>query len=465
MLAFRLLRAELVCTLLCLAAQRTAGYVLRYLGEHTIPFGWHEGKDVFGGISALARHPNGEILAVSDHPNTVWPANISVGVDGDVRVDVGVPRKLLTPAGVPFGKALDVEGAAWLGSAAGGTELLVSTERDKAGAPSRIARFGSDLRWKGPGTDLPVPKFYGGARGDHVNKGFEGLAVSPDGRFGYVVNEFPLVRDGDAASHMVRVTKLAMPAGTPLRTVAYMLERVAVGENGVSELLALDNADSLLAVERAYAKGVGNTVRLFQFNASHGPDVSACASLQDDSCKGAAGVPKALLADMSKTGAEVKNYEGACLGPRLANGARTVLIVDDNNFNPAQGGTNFVAFSLTTTAEAAHEATMEESEVAGALLVGLAVWWGVISLVMARHKLRVLELPEIAPPSVADAEVGPHGALPVGASGGVVSTVGERVSLLSTPGSAAPLASATDQLQQETFTYTDPGVEEEDECV
>ena len=119
MLAFRLLRAELVCTLLCLAAQRTAGYVLRYLGEHTIPFGWHEGKDVFGGISALARHPNGEILAVSDHPNTVWPANISVGVDGDVRVDVGVPRKLLTPAGVPFGKALDVEGAAWLGCAAG----------------------------------------------------------------------------------------------------------------------------------------------------------------------------------------------------------------------------------------------------------------------------------------------------------------------------------------------------------
>jgi hypothetical protein len=39
------------------------------------------------------------------------------------------------------------------------------------------------------------------------------------------------------------------------------------------------------------------------------------------------------------------NFEGMCLGPRLADGSRTVILVSDNNFNPQQR-TVFLAFKL-----------------------------------------------------------------------------------------------------------------------
>ncbi len=39
------------------------------------------------------------------------------------------------------------------------------------------------------------------------------------------------------------------------------------------------------------------------------------------------------------------NFEGMCLGPKLKDGSPTVILVSDNNFNPAQR-TVFLAFKL-----------------------------------------------------------------------------------------------------------------------
>ena len=46
--------------------------------------------------------------------------------------------------------------------------------------------------------------------------------------------------------------------------------------------------------------------------------------------------------------AQVGNYEGLAVGPELPDGRRLLLAVTDDNFSPAQRGTQFVAFALST---------------------------------------------------------------------------------------------------------------------
>lgn len=54
---------------------------------------------------------------------------------------------------------------------------------------------------------------------------------------------------------------------------------------------------------------------------------------------------KTLLLDLSSLGISLDNIEGASWGPVLPNGHRSLVLVSDNNFNPAQF-TQFLAFEL-----------------------------------------------------------------------------------------------------------------------
>ena len=117
-------------------------------------------------------------------------------------------------------------------------------------------------------------------------------------------------------------------------------------DNGLVELVAVDNVGTLLAMERSFWEGYGNTVKLFEVKTAGATDVSGCFSLDDDECQDYEPVSKQeiLVLDPSTT-PRPDNLEGATFGPMLADGRYSLILVSDNNFNPGQT-TQFIAYAV-----------------------------------------------------------------------------------------------------------------------
>jgi 3-phytase/alkaline phosphatase D len=122
----------------------------------------------------------------------------------------------------------------------------------------------------------------------------------------------------------------------------------AFSDNGLVELAALDNEGTLLALERSFAVGVGNTIRLYEVLTQEATDLSSIDDLFDEDT----GVPvdyspveKRLLVDFADLGLTPDNVEGMTLGPRLSDGRQALVLVSDNNFNPDQV-TQFIVLAL-----------------------------------------------------------------------------------------------------------------------
>jgi len=116
------------------------------------------------------------------------------------------------------------------------------------------------------------------------------------------------------------------------------------GENGLTELLALDNT-RFLALERSClqnttTRAARNTEHLFLVDVAEADDISGIASLAAASVRG---VTKKLLLDfdtliprLPPSLANLDNFEGLAFGPTLPDGSRTLLVLSDDNFRPTQ---------------------------------------------------------------------------------------------------------------------------------
>ena len=116
------------------------------------------------------------------------------------------------------------------------------------------------------------------------------------------------------------------------------------GENGLTELLALDST-RYLALERAClqnttTRAARNTAHLYLADVTDAEDVSGIASLAAASVRG---VTKTLLLDfdtliprLPPSLANLDNFEGLAFGPTLPDGSRTLLVLSDDNFRPTQ---------------------------------------------------------------------------------------------------------------------------------
>ncbi len=206
-----------------------------------------------------------------------------------------------------------------------------------------MALDGSHIR----ALDVPAPYLTaeGGDRGVRRNLGFEPLTVTPDGTLLITGTENALFQDGAPAS---------LESGSPSRllvfdtatgqaraqyryrtdpVVAPPAEPEGFHTNGLVELLALDN-QTLLALERSYSVGAGNSIRLFRVT------LDETGSLDDDGSKAATtstpAVAKTLLLKLSNLGLALDNIEGMTFGPDLEDGRRTLILVSDNNFSADQ---------------------------------------------------------------------------------------------------------------------------------
>lgn len=338
-----------------------------YLGQAFLPAGAQFEGTTVGGLSAITYDPaRGIYYALSDDPAILSPARFYsmtfTMIDGALSAAVTGVTTLLDKDGNPIPTNwIDPEGIAY----AGGNELYISSESNftRNASPTYVAAFGMNGRML---QSLAVPdKFLrdsGGARGVRPNRAFESLTVRPDGRYLFTAVENALAQDGPVADltqgSAARVIVFDRATAAAGREYVYITDPVAEEpvpedgdrQNGLSDLLALDNNGSFLALERSYSEGLGFTIKLFAARAQGALDVSSIDSLADGQGRlyGIdAPLDKELLLDLNDLPLPIiTNMEGMTLGPVLEDGRRMLILVADNNFSQYLP-TQFIALALT----------------------------------------------------------------------------------------------------------------------
>ncbi len=390
-------------------AQATEIRRLEFLGQAILPPGQLVAGTPVGGLSALAWDAGrGVFYALADDVGARAPprfytvtldlAGGRLAADGAAAVAVTLLRDaggepLALHAVDPEGLVLAADGRLFLSSegfVSGGVAPLLAevaldgTLRRTLRLPDRYLPGRRQGRWM----RRALRQAPSGVR---HNLAFESLTVSPGGRWLFTANESALEQDGPTASlergSAVRLSRIEAGSGAWTAEYLYWTEPLAAapepadgyGTAGLVELLALDD-HHLLALERSFSTGAGNTIRLFEVDLTAASNVAAVRSLE----RRADLVPaaKRLLLDLSELGIELDNLEGLAFGPTLADGRRTLVLVSDDNFNAHQK-TMFLAFAFATdpVSIAEVQGPAHESPLAGSWVFGVA---GVVTAVAPR---------------------------------------------------------------------------------
>jgi hypothetical protein len=361
-----MLRAVLaVLVLLLTSTAASAAPKLEFLGEQILPTGLQFDGTEVGGLSSIAYDADlDRYYVISDDQSVIDPARyytFTLDVaDGNLDpgdVVITDVTTLLDGAGLPFAAAsFDPEGLALTKD----DQLVITSEGIATRLiPPWVRLFGLDGRQE---VDLPVPLAFipdaiPQTRGVRQNLGFEsGTTFGP---FYLTGSEGALVQDGPAAGLGVpspaRLLRYNLKTGRPDRQYLYWTDPIAeppvpatsFAVNGLDELLALDK-HSFLAMERSFSVGApdtGNTIKLFTVELGGAQNINGRLSLagQLGSIEPAR---KTLLLNLDDLGIPLDNVEGMTFGPDLADGRRTLVLVSDNNFAPAQF-TQFLLFAFS----------------------------------------------------------------------------------------------------------------------
>lgn len=237
-----------------------------------------------------------------------------------------------------LGKARDSEGIAYVP----GQGLFVSAENDQ-----QILELGED--GLPTGRSLAVPACYSPSCTFH-NYGFEALTYNASQGVFWTTTEQGLKSDvtGLTTHETPQPTLLRLqsfgPDLQPLQQFAYMTEAPVTTRKpryyafGVPELLAIDDTTLLvmereLNVPKRYNRAKCH-IRLFCVNPRSGESV-VDASIPLKEMETTNFLPKKPFYAFS-TGIRIfgkknyANYEGMCLGPKLADGSQTILLIADS---------------------------------------------------------------------------------------------------------------------------------------
>ncbi len=286
------------------------------------------------GLSGITWLGGARYAAVLDNSDRILLLTVELGEDG-------TPTEIRDTKVVTVSAAHDYEDIAAAGPESDGTRRLFLCEEDTPAV--RIARFpGGQLEGL-----LPLPEVF---RSRRPNRGLEGLALDPDGRYLWTANEEPLEEDGPEVAEgrggVVRLVRLDTAAvaveGTsrvkvdvtnkapgPLQ-VAYAVDpphgfiRIVDAPlySGLVALVALGEG-RLLLLERSAGGGLPPfSSRIYLVDTTSASDISGV----ERDLTAVDPVAKQLLWE----GALGTNLEGLCLGPELAGGGRALLGVVDN---------------------------------------------------------------------------------------------------------------------------------------
>lgn len=377
--------------LLALPALPAFSQSLTYLGQQIVPTSADFRGLPVGGLSSIDYVPaTGHYLAISDDRSDRGPARFY-----ELTLDLSKFRRSANPGDAGVGwvhmtTMLDLNGQPFERNQVDPESLRLDTRRNLIywanegqrvnGAMQNptVRRMHPDGR---PAGEFAVPAYYlpsgsasGLADGDmgiYNNLAFESLAITPDGKTLWTMTENGLAQDSLPTAvgrgSLARLLSFDLDSGKPGAEYVYEVGPVPFAParqgdfatNGVPEMMALSDHE-FIVIERAFAVGArtpgvaahtklptGNTVRLFRVDTRGATDVSGWPSIRG---KDVVTVKRTMILDLSSLKNDdgsvlaVDNIEGLTFGP-VFHGKRTLILVSDNNFNPAQF-TQFIAFTL-----------------------------------------------------------------------------------------------------------------------
>ena len=347
---------------------RFGNTALEFRGSASFATGTQFQGTELGGLSSIDFDPwSGEFIAICDDRSNINPArwysftaDISDGFlsDGDVQFWSTMPLRRNDGSLYPAG-SLDPEGVAYDTNG----EIFISSEGStNSGIDPFVDRFDVTGRQFDA---LPVPsKFLVATPGIGVrnNQGFESLALSPLGTSLWAAVENALQQDGPATSLLdrsfCRIIRFDRWTGMPHEEYVYQTEKIPLPsvptgifqDNGLVEILPLRGEGfpfdtAFLAMERSFAVGVGNTIRIFAVDLQGADEVSAAPALDTIPSSLIDPVRKELVLDLSVLGIGLDNFEGMTFGPDFPDGRRSLFLISDNNFNSNQS-TLILAFAM-----------------------------------------------------------------------------------------------------------------------
>jgi hypothetical protein len=264
--------------------------------------------------------------------------------------------------GGPLGLAFDPEGVVVLPI---NGHLLVSDEYGPSvleiNSAGRVVR-----RYETPANVLPRnattgtvnhASEQGNTAGKRSNRGFEGLAISPDGRTAYAMLQSAMLDEGGGNGVVNRIVAFDTRTARPIAQYAYRMDGSSQGR-GISALVAI-NATDFLVLERNN-RGLGVDAELtppnkkvFRISLAGATDVSkidlatAPAGSYTEVTKTATpwldlAAPSTLAHPSlsSLGGVSPEKWEGLTIGPRLADGSYLVLAGTDNDYSVTQNGSS-----------------------------------------------------------------------------------------------------------------------------
>ena len=282
-------------------------------------------------LSGLVWTGGDSFCAVADHPNVLVPLTLKIDPTTGCIANGEIGEPIPVPA-----DARDFEGVAYVAAT---KTFYLSAETG-----------GAVLRFR-PGQPraerLPVPPIFAQAR---KNLSLESMTWNDTAQQFWIANEEALVPDGPLATadsgSLVRLQRFDAKF-RPTAQYAWRTEPAAFrfhgAGSGVSDLCVLPDG-SLIVLERGFGAG-GLHLRLYLADFQNATDTSRLPSLADAAA--CAPARKILLLDRA-TG--FVNFEGLALGPKLADGTRSLIVIADSN-----GGTTHTLLPLKIRLEpAAH---------------------------------------------------------------------------------------------------------------
>src|SRR5262245_8850662 len=202
----------------------------------------------------------------------------------------------------------------------------------------------------------------GNTAGKRTNRGFEGLAISPDGAYVYAMLQSAMLDEGSGDGVCNRIVKFDTRTGTAVAQYAYQMEGSSQGR-GVSALLAV-NDHEFLVLERNN-RGIGVGAEFSPPNKKvYRIDIDGAADVSDETfpattCPAGKVAKTGPILDLTantlpELGGKVpEKWEGLAIGPELEDGSHMMLAGTDNDYSVTQnaGGEQFDVYFRFTDAD------------------------------------------------------------------------------------------------------------------
>ncbi|WP_295883269.1 esterase-like activity of phytase family protein [uncultured Thiohalocapsa sp.] len=306
-----------------------------YLGSVTLPE-TAGGATGIGGLSDLAYDPaTGQWVLLSDEGRAFGlRVDLADGAldAGDASVTAELPLALSGSADDPEGIHIGADGSWWVSTEGNGN----ANDANGGGYEPFVGRL--DPATGSIAGELPLPAPFAPIAPDGIrhNRGFEGVAVAPDGSALFTGAEEGLSQDEltGGSSALTRLIEYDLGTGTEVGQYAYVLDDIGT-QNGLVAMLAT-GPQTLLALERAptlFGGFIpGFSVRLFAVDLSGATNVTGVDAIAADFESGlVTAATKDLVLDLSTEGLIFDNLEGLAFGPWHGLSRPLLMIADDGD--------------------------------------------------------------------------------------------------------------------------------------